>query len=186
MQTDMLWMEAVRRDSPFLAHDLVGAPWSNTCFVCHVPIARGVRCCGRKIDDAAVHALAPNLVGNGGAALRRVDAMLAVLAKYRMSGDRLVAAGDKREPLPFTSSEDVFFANGLQRLGRPPCPRHVALTFGIEQTLPTYLHADAAWAASAHKAYGYFAAPTIRRMLAAYKMVDEDSGDVFQDADLLV
>lgn len=182
-QTDMLWMRELKPE--FLQYDLIGAPWANICFVpgCGHPIFPGHRCCEPKVDDKLLHGLAPNLVGNGGCTIRGVEACLAVCTRCRMDDDTFVAGDDGREVIPGCSSEDVFFATCLPRVGGTVAPRALTSEFGIEQTLPLEITLDTAWAASCHKGYGYWGDKqnVIAAMLSAYTMVDADTGDVFQD-----
>lgn len=167
-------------------YDYIGAPWSSTCFVCGAPVFPRQRCCGRKVDDAAVHALAPDLVGNGGLSIRRRAASLRAASHFRLDTPaaaadetRRVAAGaTPREPLAGITSEDVFFATALSKTSRRRmAPRHVAAEWAIEQSLPPTLPESAAWAVGMHKAHAYHTPPVVSAMLRAYTMVHIPSNE---------
>lgn len=184
-QPDGQFFAPLRRDHPALAYDYVGAPWSAECFVCGTAIVRGVGCCGRKSNEAGVHATAPELVGNGGLSIRGRAAHIAACERFAMGADRFLEVGDTRTRVAGLDAEDVFFALTIPRTGGTVAPRAVAATFAIEQTLPSACGAaltlTSPWAVGMHKVYGYQTVENVRRMLAAYTMTDPASGEVWRD-----
>lgn len=196
-QTDS-WMftgAGLEAGAPLLAYDFVGAPWAQRCIACRALILPGVACCGRTSDDALVHALAPQLVGNGGFSLRRRAAMIDICHNYRLAAappfvshtlGRVPPASapspDERIVLPGSSAEDTFACTALLRAGHAVAPRAVAGTFAFEQTLPLLLPPPGVpWAIGAHKPYAYLSGGTLAAALRAYTLTDAATGERWTD-----
>lgn len=174
--------------SPLLTeYDYVGAPWANTCAVCGEAIVRpppapadaaaaaaapAAAGCGHMVDHAALAALAPDLVGNGGLSLRNPAAMVEACEAFALGSAAPLAAGDPRVPLAGTSNEDVFFATALVKLGRRVAPRAVAAEFAIEQVPPLRLDPAAPAAVGIHKAWAYLPPAVMKVVLDGVRYVD--------------
>lgn len=188
--------------APFFEWGFVGAPFNNICFICRHPVMADAKCCGRKIDDTLVHALAPNLVGNGGMSMRRTHAMIKALDAFclpanpqsarppHLGPDGAMVTPSTPVALEGATSEDVFYATALNRMhlaqaAMSVCPRTLALTFGIEQTLPSLLPPKMPWALCSHKAYGYLNAAVVERMLKSYSMTSIDKRSTWRDEDVV-
>lgn len=165
-QTDTLLLRGISKHDPILAYDYVGAPWSFTCFACGSAITDGTPCCGHMIDQRVLHALAPNLVGNGGLSLRKRSACLEVVKKFCLSS----VPDGRRLPLEYVTQEDVYFCQGLTIEGKRVAPREVAATFACEQVPPPSLSRKAPSVTGLHKPYAYLSAAIVKVLLhsAAY------------------
>jgi len=140
-QTDTILFSGEGLDR-FLEYDYVGAPWYGACPMCFTIHESGGRVCGHLKGQSALHAMAPQLVGNGGLSFRKRSAMLRVL-------DRFVFG---KTP---ASDEDVFFSLALKELGGRVPSMHDAETFSIEELQPRTFPRDASPAVGGHKFWAY-------------------------------
>lgn len=168
--------------TPFLEYDYVGAPWTNTCFVCGaLLLASSAKCCGHMIDHRALQVLAPNLVGNGGLSLRNPRTMLEACLRFRLASTP-DEAGHAREPIPHVTNEDTFACTALARMHAAIAPRHVAAQFAVEEVVPLSLDPATPPASGLHKAWAYQTPDVMQCILSS--CVYRDAGAVFRPTPL--
>jgi hypothetical protein len=129
----------VRRglETEFADYDYVGAPWSDVQ------------------GNAALKAMLPSMVGNGGISLRDTSVMREISTNAAAEGRRLF--NFRLQPVP----EDVFFATEVaKRPGGKPCSTPAAERFSMEERASPV-------ALGFHKPWGYLPSPVVTNYYSA-------------------
>lgn len=168
--------------------DYVGSPWALQCQLCQAALADN---CGHMIDQRAVCALAPDMVGNGGLSLRRTKHLLHISRTYSMSAKH--AAEDAsivkqwmvppaRKIIPGTSNEDVFFCTCLKLEGKRIASRIAGSAFAMEQCLPLSWDTQGPPVLGVHKPWVYLAPPFVKSVLSTCQIPSNPAAEDDVDA----